>query len=324
MPVSDLGAVIIGRNEGERLRMCLASVCEQIPHVVYVDSGSSDGSVGLARDYGADVVELDMTQPFTAARARNAGFNRLLALQPQLRWVQFIDGDCELNADWPTKAVEFLAANPDCAVVCGRRRERYPEASIYNQLCDIEWDTPIGEAKACGGDAVMRVAALQAVSGYRDDLIAGEEPELCFRLRAQGWRVWRLDAEMTLHDAAMTRFGQWWRRAKRSGFAYANAVWLHGDSPERFGLSQTLRIWVWAAILPLGVFVLSPMLSVAIALLIAIYLLQILRLYYNNPRSPTFYYSVSLLLCKFPQLFGQIEFFTGLLMRRQAQLIEYK
>ena len=35
----------------------------------------------------------------------------------------------------------------------------YPEATIYNQLCDWEWQRPPGRAKSCGGDALMRVAA---------------------------------------------------------------------------------------------------------------------------------------------------------------------
>ncbi|MEM9139196.1 MAG: glycosyltransferase, partial [Pseudomonadota bacterium] len=205
-----VGAVIIGRNEGARLIRCLASV-GSAACMVYVDSGSTDGSVQAAREAGAEVVELDMDMPFTAARARNAGLARLREIGA-FDYVQFIDGDCELQPGWIALALAFLEEHPDVAVACGRRRERFPEASVYNRLCDHEWDTPVGEAKACGGDALMRMTALAAVGGYRDDLIAGEEPELCVRLRAAGWRVWRLDAEMTLHDADMHRFGQWWRR----------------------------------------------------------------------------------------------------------------
>ena len=164
---------------------------------------------------GVAVIELDDTSPFTAARARNAGFTQLQEAQPQLEFVQFIDGDCTLVGDWLETAEQFLVRHPDVAAVCGRRRERYPDRSIYNWLCDIEWNTPIGEAAACGGDVLLRVAAFRQVGGYRSALVAGEEPELCLRLREQGWKIWRLDAEMTVHDAAMTRFGQWWRRTAR-------------------------------------------------------------------------------------------------------------
>ena len=129
---------------------------------------------------------------------------------------------------------------------------RYPEASIYNRLIDAEWDTPVGRARACGGDALMRVAALQEVGGFDPDLIAGEEPELCVRLRAKGWEIWRLDAEMTLHDAAMTRFGQWWQRTRRGGYAFAEGAALHGAAPERHCVPNLRRLILWGMVLPLA------------------------------------------------------------------------
>ncbi|RYI23340.1 MAG: glycosyltransferase, partial [Acetobacteraceae bacterium] len=215
-----VGAVIIGRNEGARLIACLASFPIWVRPLVYVDSGSTDGSAEAARAAGADVVALDMALPFTAARARNEGFARLRELgTPEL--VQFVDGDCKVQQGWVEAAVEFLDARPKVGVVCGRRREIRPELSVFNRLCDGEWDTPVGEAKACGGDALMRVKAVAEVGGYDAGLIAGEEPELCVRLRRAGWTVWRIDREMTLHDAAMTRMSQWWKRTRRGGHAFA-------------------------------------------------------------------------------------------------------
>ena len=241
-PVADhVGAVAIGRNEGERLVRCLASLRGRAERVVYVDSGSTDGSVAAARAAGAEVVELDLSRPFTAARARNAGFARLCDIAPDIGFVQFLDGDCELAEGWIDAALAALAAGPDIAVVCGRRRERHPEASLWNRMIDAEWDSPAGEAKACGGDAMMRRSAVEAVGGYREDLIAGEEPEMCFRMRAAGWRILRLDAEMTLHDAAMTRMAQWWQRARRAGHTYAEGVALHGSAPERYRVAELRR-----------------------------------------------------------------------------------
>jgi len=134
--------------------------------------------------------------------------------------------------------------------VCGRRRERHPEASIYNRLCDFEWDTPIGQADACGGDALMRVEAVKAVGGYDDSLIAGEEPDLCLRMRRLDWRVLRIDAEMTVHDAALTRFGQWWKRNVRAGHAYAEGAALHGRRAERHWVRETRSNWFWGACVP--------------------------------------------------------------------------
>jgi glycosyltransferase involved in cell wall biosynthesis len=245
-----VGAVVIGRNEGERLRRCLGSLVDSVRSVVYVDSGSNDGSVEYAKSLGVSVVPLDLSRPFTAARARNAGFERLLELEPGSSFVQFVDGDCEVVSGWIERGVETLTARTDLGVVCGRRRERYPGATIYNRLCDMEWDTPVGSALACGGDALMRVEAFLRAGGFDPELIAGEEPELCVRIRAKGFGIERLDAEMTLHDADMTRFGQWWQRSVRAGHAFAEGAHLHGAPPERHWRKESRRALFWGGVLP--------------------------------------------------------------------------
>jgi GT2 family glycosyltransferase len=166
--------------------------------------------------------------------------------------VQFVDGDCELIDTWPQAALSFLETHTDAAAVFGRRREKYPEHSVYNWLCDQEWNVPVGEVRACGGDVMMQVDALVAVGGFRDDLIAGEEPELCVRLRAAGWRIHRIDEEMTTHDAAITRMGQWWRRVVRSGYAFAQGAHLHGAPPEKLWVWESRRAWVWGMLVPVA------------------------------------------------------------------------
>ena len=268
-------AVVIGRNEGARLIACLQSLQGRVRRVVYVDSGSTDDSVCRARQLGVTVVELDVSIPFTAARARNAGIEALKRGTPE--YVQFIDGDCELDAAWIEQAEKVLAESSDIAVVCGRRRERHPEASVYNRLCDREWDTPVGEAKHCGGDASMRFAAIAEAGGYSADMIAGEEPELCVRLRKARWKIWRLDAEMTRHDAAITAFSQWARRVMRAGHAFAEGAARHGKPPERHWVQEMFRAMIWGAVLPIAVLVLS-FVDARFAILGLIYPAQILRL----------------------------------------------
>src|SRR5690348_9019999 len=188
MNADELGAVVIGRNEGERLVACLASVREQITNVVYADSGSVDGSPRKAEPFVLSVVRLDPSRPFTAARGRNEGLAALKRLRPEVRFVQFIDGDCELALSWVNVGVAFFEAHPKVAVVCGRRREARPDVSLYNRLCDLEWDTPLGEAPSCGGDSLVRTEAFEAVGGFEPRLISHEEPELCMRLRRSGWK----------------------------------------------------------------------------------------------------------------------------------------
>ena len=114
---------------------------------------------------------------------RNEGLDRLVSIDPNVRFVQFVDGDCEVVGDWLEQASRVLDEQPDVAVVCGRRRERYPEQTIYNHLADLEWDSPVGEAKACGGDALMRLAAVREVGGYNPAIIAAEDDEVCLRMR---------------------------------------------------------------------------------------------------------------------------------------------
>ncbi|BBR55791.1 MULTISPECIES: glycosyltransferase family 2 protein [Pseudomonas] len=324
--MTGIGVVVIGRNEGSRLERCLASLAGAADQVVYVDSGSTDGSVQMAQARGIEVLALDMTQPFTAARARNEGFACLHRLMPSVRYVQFVDGDCEVVAGWLPAAQAFLDQHPEVAVVCGRRRERYPTRSIYNQLCDLEWDTPVGQAKACGGDALMRADAFVQVNGYRADLIAGEEPELCVRLRAQGWKVWRLDAEMTLHDAAMTRFSQWWRRSLRGGYAFAEGAFLHGAAPERHWLRESRRAWVWGLGIPLATLLACTLFGWGGLLLLLVYPLQVLRLMRRGRGSlqQNGLQAGFLVLGKFPEMCGQVKFLLKRFGVGKSVLIEYK
>jgi GT2 family glycosyltransferase len=328
--MSRVGLVAIGRNEGERLRQCLTSaIDQQIAPIVYVDSGSTDNSVAMARSLGVEVVELDLSIPFTAARARNAGFTRLLELNPSLELVQFVDGDCELVTGWIDRAQQELDRHPEVAVVCGRRRERYPERSIYNRLCDIEWDTPIGEAKACGGDAMMRVAVVQQVGGFNPTLIAGEEPELCVRIRQQGWKVLRVDAEMTLHDAQMLHFSQWWKRFLRAGHAYAEGAYLHGRSPEKHWVKESRSIWLWGLVIPLVAIGFSGLTHGWSLLLLLAYPLSTYRVFqYGSQRGlktkDASLYALACVIGKFPNVLGQIKFHWNRWRGQANQLIEYK
>lgn len=305
-----MDAVVIGRNEGARLVACLAALKGQVRRVVYVDSGSSDGSVQAARAAGAQVVELHPDLPFTAARARNAGIAALDAPE----FVQVIDGDCALRDGWIERALAEMDARPRAAVVCGRRRERYPNASIYNALIDEEWNTAPGMALACGGDALIRMAALAQTGPYRDDLIAGEEPELCLRLRRAGWDIWRIDAEMTWHDADMRRFGQWWRRSLRAGHAFAEGHARFSTSQSPHWTREVWRIRVWGWGVPLAGVLFALIHPAGLALWMA-YPLQMLRLW---PRMGAAR-AVFAVLGKLPEGLGALRYHLG-----RKGLVEYR
>ena len=328
-PTNDpqFGIVIIGRNEGERLTACLASVQGASAPIVYVDSGSTDDSIKNAEQAGASVVQLPMDKPFTAGRARNAGFRRLLELHPELSYVQFVDGDCRVADTWLDVARDYLQSHDDAVIVCGRRREIRPEDSIYNRLCDFEWDTPVGDADACGGDFMVVAAAFATVGGFNESLIAGEEPELSFRLRQNGGRIYRADHLMTWHDAAMTQAGQWARRATRSGYAYAARSALHRDAPGGLARRENLSIIFWAAALPAGI-VLASLLFTGGWLLALLYPVQYFRIRkqikHRDPELPASNFAALLLLGKWPECYGQLMFLSRWLRGAEQTLIEYK
>jgi GT2 family glycosyltransferase len=332
------GVVAIARNEGERLRRCLESLSGCTGTVVYVDSGSTDGSREFARSTGAHVVELDPSLPFTAARARNAGFERLMQTAPATEFVQFIDGDCVLCAGWMDAGVRVLNEQRDVAVVCGRRRERAPEKSVYNRLCDVEWDTPLGDANACGGDALMRVEAFRQVGGFDAAMIAGEEPELCLRLARRGFRILRHDAEMTLHDAAMTRWTQWWKRALRTGHTTAELLAKYGNAHEHHRLRRALSALFWALVLPLTwlallVWITSSAGMLALAVVICVPALAYSFLLARTQRhcreagrnpADARAYAISCALAKWPELWGMLMYVGQRVTGQSTRWIEYK
>ncbi len=330
-----LGAVVIGRNEGERLKRCLLSLHGQAAHIVYVDSGSTDGSVAFARSLGVTVVDLDLSRPFTMARGRNAGFRKLGEMAPAARYVQFVDGDCEVDHDWLATALPALAADEGLAAVAGRRRERHPEASLYNWLCDMEWDTPVGAVAAVGGDAMFRVAAFAAVNGFDERMIAGEEGELCYRLRQGGWRFLRLGAEMTRHDAAMARFSQWWKRTLRAGHAYAEGAHLHGAGPERYNRKPVRSSVIWGAAMPalllalLGLSLWHWGFAAAAGALVLLHLLWLARMALTRRRRGKGWgecalYAWFCLLAKYPQALGIWKYQLNRWRGKRSELIEYK
>ena len=322
---ADIGFVVIGRNEGQRLMACLSSLKDYLPQAIYVDSGSTDNSVKNAQSIGFHVCELDMSIPFTAARARNIGFHQLIQHYPHLKYVHFLDGDCILEPDWIKQALSFIQNNPEIAVVCGRRSEIHPDQSIYNTMCDMEWDTPIGLSKACGGDALFSVSTFIAANGYRDSLIAGEEPELCIRIRQLGFKVWRLDAAMTRHDAAIFKFSQWWKRSKRTGYAYAEGAYLHGSPPENHWVTERNRGLIWALVIPLLCFA-AMCYKPILGLLLCIYPIQIIinAFKYKHLGKFAFMQSWFFMLGKFSETAGQLKYYYNHMLHKNSQLIEYK
>lgn len=323
--MSTVGAVVIGRNEGARLRRCLNSLAPQVAHLVYVDSGSQDDSVAFARSVGAVVVTLDTSVPFTAARARNAGFEALMELA-DLEYVQFIDGDCSVEPDWIAKAVEAISKDASLGLVTGWRRELYPDNSIYNALCDVEWHRPAGAITACGGDMMVRAAAFDDAEGFDPTVIAAEDDEFCQRLIATNWKLLRIPHDMTVHDANMLHFSEWWKRAERSGHGFAQVSDLHPGyfAPER------KRVLIYGLILPLlallGLLFSAKLLLIVLLVFGVSYARTLMGLKREGVKEPRLLAQLAglLSLSKMPNLLGMIRYYWRKRMGRDMRLIEYK
>jgi GT2 family glycosyltransferase len=326
-----LSIVIIGRNEGARLVRCLESIRGMAPvggpvEIVYADSNSTDGSPERAAAAGARVIAVDSGPP-TAARGRNAGWQAASGT-----YILFLDGDTILHPRFAAKALAAFG-DPRVAVVFGNRREIHPEASIYNRILDLDWNGPAGEADYCGGDAVIRRDVLEEVGGYDETLIAGEEPEMCRRMRGLGYRILHLDVPMTGHDLAMTRWSQYWRRAVRCGHAYAEVAERFRGTALPFWEREVRHNRRQTAILAL-----MPAGTLAVAAVTSWWLLALIPLFYGalavrtarraawkgGSRSTMLLYGLHSHLQQFPIFLGQWQFYRDRRAGRRRGLIEYK
>lgn len=319
-----LAVIVIGRNEGARLVACLASLATSGFPVIYVDSGSNDDSVAVAQKAGAQVIELSTNQPFTAARARNAGFEALRQ-QALPEFIQFIDGDCRVEEGWLADAVHGLEKDKNLGLITGWRREIHPERSLYNALCDFEWQRPAGDILTCGGDMMVRSTAFEGVEGFDPSVIAAEDDEFCLRLRKAGWSLRRLPQTMTHHDAAMTSFKQWWQRTVRSGHGFAQV----GDMHPPYFKRERRRAQLYGAVLPFTA-VAGGYFSLAFPIVVAgLYLMSYARtvrgLVKDGLARPAACRHAGLLsVSKFPNMFGMIMYLSRKARHLKMNIIEYK
>ena len=326
-----IGIVVVGQNEGDRLHRALSSTLTANRQVIYVDSGSTDHSVALAKSLGVEVVELDPKYALTAARAYNCGVKHLQQLAPSVEFVQFLDGDCELVADWLDSAFATMERDSAIAVICGRRREEFRNRNIFHRLIDMEWNTRIGELTECGAEGLMRLSLFNEVGGFNETLIAGDEPELCLRLRRAGGKVIRIDADVSLHDVRMSHVGQWWTRTLRNGYSIAENAWRYGTAQEQFCLKQSLSIWLWALVIPgLAIAAALPTQGLSLVALLLLYSFQTYRvaryrnLAHGDAHPDAWLYGLFCILGKLPELQGQIKFWLRLALGRRRGIVEYK
>lgn len=326
-----IGIVVIGRNEGQRLLLSLQSMQKSNCPVVYVDSGSTDGSIAIAKPLVDSVLELDSSSPFSAARARNEGFERLMELFPTVQFIQFVDGDCVLYDGWLEAAKQSMLSDAKRAVTIGHLQECSPDISVYNRLCAMEWKSPPGDLKnfgALGGILMVRVDVFRALNGFKANVIAGEDSEFGVRLSLAGYRVTKIDHDMALHDANMTTFGQWWKRAVRAGHAIGQRAHLNGKTAVKDCVQERKSTLFWGVLLPLlALLLLIPTGGASIFILMAYFVLglkvYLFRRNQNESISDAIVYTKFIVLGKFANGLGLLKFYFNRFKQRY-EIIEYK
>ena len=329
--IATIGIVVIGRNESQRLLLSLQSMQSSNCPLIYVDYGSTDHSVSIAKPLVDSVLELDPAKPFSAARARNEGFERLTSLLPTLELIQFVDGDCELSEGWLEAAKQSMLSDTIHAVIIGHLQECNPDYSIYNRLCAMEWKSPVGDVKnfgALGGIFMVRASVFRALGGFNANVIAGEDSEFGVRLSLAGYRVTKINHEMAIHDANMTTFAQWWTRSVRAGHAIGQRAHLNGKTSVKDCVQERKSTLFWGVAVPLLALLLLIPTHGTSALLLLAYLALALKVYLfrrkqNESVSDAIVYAKFIVLAKIANGLGLLKFYFNRFKQRY-EIIEYK
>jgi glycosyltransferase involved in cell wall biosynthesis len=312
-----ISVVVIGLNEERLLQDSLESVlnlrtknCDI--EIIYVDSGSIDHSFEIAESI-PQVTALQLNNPNpTAAKARNFG-----ASKAKGDFIQFVDGDSILHEDWLQTAYDFLCNHRKVACVFGELTESRPEANIYTKVCKFDWYVPSGEARYCGGNALWRKSSLDAEGGegFDEALSAGEEPDLCYRIRQNGEKIFFLSIPMANHDLEMNTFSQYWSRAVTNGKAYAAVGLRYRHNKEKLWFKEMIRNFI-EPVLWLSFFILVSYFSSITFGFLAIGLVLFLRSFKiasnNRERIPKLkdglLYGFHLLFMRIPTSWGQLKY----------------
>jgi hypothetical protein len=193
----------------------------------------------------------------------------------------------------------------------------------------MEWDTEVGEVSEVSGTCMLRADVFEQVGGFNETMIAGEDPELCLRVRRKGWRIIRLADFMGWHDANMMHFTEWWKRAVRSGHAYAEGAVMHGKSDFQHNVRQCRSNWFWGLILPiLTVGFAVPTEGWSLMSLpgypILLYRVFKWRKSLGNSNRNAMIYAGFTVLGKLPSALGQLLYWKNRWRGKVSTLIEYK
>ncbi len=318
-----ISVIIIGVNVEKHIENCVTSVMKtDYPNdkieIIYVDGGSNDNSVKIAKSFTyVKTIELNDHHP-TPGKGRNNGYK---AAKSEL--IQFLDADTVIHPKWFKTAVPYIKNN--IAAVRGKRIEKYPRKNNYHLIGDIEWHISSGQysdtftegpCRSFGGDVLMLKQILESVDGFDETLIAGEDPDLSYRIRQTGLTIYIINAVMTTHDLNMTSFQQYFKRAYRSGHAYAEIGYRYIRQKEKLNFKELLRITL-GVIVPTVIILVSCFSGCCAGFIIALIIifrplikLLIMKSKYKLSFGHIFLYGMHLSFAVYPQFLGVLRYFS--------------
>jgi len=233
-----ISVVIIGLNISEKVVNCIKSVKEsKYPNleIIYVDGGSSDGSVEKVKKLGYVKVIESNHENQTGGRQRNIGWR-----SSKSDLIQFLDGDVLMDPNWINHA--FKKINDRFIAVCGYRKERYPNKNWYNLINDIDWEKNIGETHHFGAEVLIKKSVLDDVGGYDDELISGQNGDISFRIKEKGYHILRIDKIMSYHNIKKNNFRKYFWRNFRHGYGHIQVAIRHYKKNGRRLLNNYIKI----------------------------------------------------------------------------------
>lgn len=233
------------KNICAAIESSLAAVAEVGGEVILADGHSTDRTVELAAQYPVRVVQL------VNARERCCGVGPQLGYQHSRgEYVYLLDGDMRMVPGFLPEALSFLAQHPEAAGVGGRVAELNTESLEYRErgLRAAAHLSP-GEVDRLDGGGLYRRRAIEEC-GYISDrnLHSYEEFDLAARLRARGWKLWRIAVDAVTHYGHDVPPYQLLLRRWRSGYACGAGELVRG------AIGQPHMRLVWRGIRELRIY----------------------------------------------------------------------
>ena len=248
-----VSVVIKALNEERRIVAAIESALAAVQplggEVILADSASTDRTVALAAAYPVRIVQL-----------ANPG-ERCCGVGPQLgyqhsrgEFIYILDGDMKLHPGFLEQALDFMAANPDVAGVGGQVLEQNRDSLEYlGRIERAAHAMPVGESVRLDMGGLYRRAAIEQVGYFSNrNLHSYEEFDLAMRLRARGWRLWRLGVPAVDHHGhdvpAYELLMRRWRSAYICGVGEVVRAAI-GQPHQRLVLTALRELWIYVAAL---------------------------------------------------------------------------